>query len=110
MGEFESRSLLTDLFDLSKVPEYQYRHHWYDNTLVFWDNRSVQHYAVHDYWPQRRHMERVTIGGNRPFGTEEKADPATLRSRKTPHPFAGKETYGDHAPKRQLARKAEKTR
>jgi len=110
MGEVESRSLLTDLFDLAKVPEYQYRHHWYNHTMVIWDNRSVQHYAVHDYWPQRRHMERVTVGGGRPFGTEVKADPATLRSRKTPHPFGGQETYGDHAPKRKFVHDTEKVR
>ena len=110
MGEVESRSLLTDLFDLAKVPEYQYRHHWYNHTMVIWDNRSVQHYAVHDYWPQRRHMERVTVGGDRPFGTEVKADPATLRSRKTPHPFGGQETYGDHAPKRKFVHDTEKVR
>lgn len=33
-----------------------------------WDNCSVQHYAGHDYWPQRRRMERVTVAGQAPVG------------------------------------------
>ena len=108
MGEFESRSLLNDLFDLAKVPEYQYRHHWYNHTMVLWDNRSVQHYAVHDYWPQRRHMERITVQGDRPFGTELKAERATLRNRKSPQPEGVEEKYGGHAPKRKIMRDLEK--
>ena len=103
MGEFESRSLLTDLFDLAKVPEYQYRHHWHANTLVIWDNRSLQHYAVHDYWPERRSMERVTIAGDRPLG-DGTSDLKELRSRKTPHPVEDSASHGGHAPKRQLHR------
>ena len=103
MDENESRSLLLELFDLVKVPEYQYRHHWYDDTVVLWDNRSVQHYAVHDYWPKRRHMERITIGGDKPFSAQEKVDPTTIASRKTPHPMDDGENFGGHAPKQNLA-------
>ena len=74
MNEFESRSLLTDLFDLAKIPEYQYRLHWENNTMVLWDNRSVLHYAIHDYYPQRRRMERVTVAGDKPFGPNDPYD------------------------------------
>ena len=68
MAEQESRPLLSMLFDLAKVPEYQYRLQWQTHTLAIWDNRAVQHYAIHDYYPQRRRMERITISGDEPFG------------------------------------------
>ena len=47
-------------------PEYQCRFRWEPNSVAFWDNRAVQHYACSDYWPQGRVMERVTIIGDRP--------------------------------------------
>ena len=71
MKEGESQSLLNMLFDQAKVPEYQFRHRWEQNTMVVWDNRSVLHYAIHDYYPQRRRMERVTIAGDKPFGPND---------------------------------------
>lgn len=84
MSETESRQLLETLFATVNTLEYQYRHHWEADRVVFWDNRSMQHAAVHDYYPQRRLMERVTIDGDRPIGTGEKADAATLWRRKVP--------------------------
>ena len=63
MDERESRSLLDTLFHQALIPEYQFRHHWAPHTIAMWDNRSTQHYAVNDYYPQRRYMERVTIRG-----------------------------------------------
>ena len=68
MTEIESNALLDVLFHLPEVPEYQFRAHWQVGMMVFWDNRSVQHYAPRDYLPQRRRMERVTLAGDRPFG------------------------------------------
>jgi taurine dioxygenase len=64
----ESDALLEFLYRQATVPEYQLRVKWQPNTLVMWDNRSVQHYAVHDYYPARRTMERVTVKGDRPVG------------------------------------------
>jgi taurine dioxygenase len=78
MDERESRSLLDILFQQAQIPEYQFRHHWTPHTLVMWDNRSTQHYAVNDYFPQRRYMERVTIKGG-PVNGVERADPETVR-------------------------------
>jgi len=40
---------------------------WEKNAIAFWDNRACPHHAVSDYWPKVRHMERVTIAGDRPF-------------------------------------------
>lgn len=37
------------------------------HTIAFWDNRSTQHYAVNDYYPNRRVAERVSIIGDRPY-------------------------------------------
>jgi len=66
MDEAESATLLAHLLDRFKVPEYQVRFRWTPNAVAIWDNRATQHYPVADYWPARRHMERVTIRGDRP--------------------------------------------
>ncbi len=63
----ESKELLTYLFDRVKCPEYQVRFQWSENAVVFWDNRATQHYAVLDYWPHERVVERVTVQGDKPF-------------------------------------------
>jgi taurine dioxygenase len=79
MAEDESRMILEMLYRKTLVHEYQYRHCWQPNMLVFWDNRHVQHSALHDYYPQRRLMERVTIAGTRPLPDGPAADPKSLR-------------------------------
>jgi taurine dioxygenase len=67
MREDESRALLDFLFAQARIPEYQFRFHWEVNSMVFWDNAPLQHYAANDYYPQRRTMHRVTIKGDKPF-------------------------------------------
>ncbi|WP_051208344.1 TauD/TfdA dioxygenase family protein [Saccharospirillum impatiens] len=79
MEEDESRTILDMIYRKTLRNEFQYRHHWEPNMVVFWDNRSVQHSAVHDYYPQRRLMERVTIAGDRPCDDVEPVDVADLR-------------------------------
>ena len=99
MDERESRSLLDTLFHQALIPEYQFRHHWAPHTIAMWDNRSTQHYAVNDYYPQRRFMERVTIRGG-PVTGVERADPASVSKAKLLVP-AGVERHGGHKPHRE---------
>ena len=63
-------SILDYLFSRALVAEYQLRVSWEPDTVVMWDNRSVQHYAPNDYLPHRRRMERVTVKGDRPVGDQ----------------------------------------
>jgi taurine dioxygenase len=94
MDERESRLLLDTLFQQALVPENQYRLRWEPHTIALWDNRSTQHYAVHDYYPQRRYMERVTIRGGPVTGVEAaKAD--EIRRAKFDAP-PGVDIYGGH--------------
>jgi taurine dioxygenase len=60
--ERENDLLLPFLLDHVRSPEFQCRFHWEPGSIVFWDNRAVQHYAVADYH-ERRVMRRVTIAG-----------------------------------------------
>ncbi len=60
-------NLLTYLASQAQIPEYQVRWRWTENSVAIWDNRSTQHYAVQDYWPAVRKMERAGIIGDAPF-------------------------------------------
>ncbi|WP_420855034.1 TauD/TfdA dioxygenase family protein [Rhodococcus pseudokoreensis] len=62
-----SSNLLNYLISQASIPEYQVRWRWTPNSVAIWDNRSTQHYAVQDYWPAVRKMERAGIVGDRPF-------------------------------------------
>ncbi len=61
-----SDTLLETLCRQSNSPELQCRFHWENDSIAFWDNRSTQHYAASDYWPQQRIMERATVVGDKP--------------------------------------------
>ncbi len=59
--------LLNYLVSQASVPEFQVRRRLRKNTVAIWDNRSTQHYAVQDFWPAVRNLERAGIIGDRPF-------------------------------------------
>ena len=55
--------LLRYLHSQAAIPEYQVRWHWQPGDVAMWDNRCTQHYAVMDYPPCHRKMERAGIIG-----------------------------------------------
>ena len=59
--------LLNYLISQAFIPEFQVRFRWKPNSMAMWDNRSTQHYAVMDYPPCHRKMERAGIIGDKPF-------------------------------------------
>ena len=67
LSRLESESLLRMLYRHVETPEFHCRFRWQQNSVAFWDNRCVQHHAMWDYFPQRRHGYRVTVEGDRPF-------------------------------------------
>lgn len=60
-------NLLSYLIGRAAIPEYQVRWRWQPNSIAIWDNRCTQHYAIMDYAPTVRRMERAGIIGDRPF-------------------------------------------
>lgn len=61
VSEAESDAKLLELYRHYERPEFQCRFRWQPHSIAFWDNRATLHYAVADYWPQKRLMNRLTI-------------------------------------------------
>jgi taurine dioxygenase len=66
-GNPGAAQLLQYLISQAYIPEYQVRWRWEPNSVAIWDNRSTQHYAVMDYPPCHRKMERAGIIGDVPY-------------------------------------------
>lgn len=57
----EANALKTFLANHMNLPEDQMRWRWSQGDMVMWDNRVTMHYAIADYLPQYRCMNRVTV-------------------------------------------------
>jgi taurine dioxygenase len=62
----DARQTLNHLLSQASIPECQVRWRLRTNSVAIWDNRCTQHYAVQDFWPAVRNLERVGIIGDRP--------------------------------------------
>jgi len=62
----ESAAMLAFLYTHCESPLYAVRFQWRKHSIAFWDNRSTQHFAVWDYYPQTRSGNRVQIEGSDP--------------------------------------------
>jgi len=69
LSRAESSALLSLLCAQITVPEYQCRFRWEENSIAFWDNRAVTHYACFDYEGSDRKLDRVVVVGDRPWPT-----------------------------------------
>jgi taurine dioxygenase len=67
LSRYESQHLLEMLYrHVEKRLDLQVRMSYRPNTLMFWDNRCLQHQAAWDYWPYSRYGERVSVIGHQP--------------------------------------------
>lgn len=57
----ESRAVLDMVFAHCANPNFQLRWVWSEGDLILWDERPTMHFAVADYWPQRREVARVNV-------------------------------------------------
>ena len=57
----ESNAIKTFLTNHMNKPEDQIRWNWKPGDMAMWDNRVTMHYAIADYLPNYRCMNRITI-------------------------------------------------
>ncbi len=61
MSEAESLPLLEQLWAHQSQPEFTCRYRWSPYSVAVWDNCAAHHYAINDYFGERRHMQRIAI-------------------------------------------------
>ena len=71
MDKKESDEILNYLFEHQARLDLTCRFKWTENAIAIWDNRSVQHYAIADFYPNKglgfeRIMDRIAIEGDHP--------------------------------------------
>jgi len=67
----ESEEILKKIFEHQARLDLTCRFNWTENAVAMWDNRSVLHYAIADFYPGRglgheRIMDRIAIEGDQP--------------------------------------------
>jgi len=67
----ESDQILKEIFEHQARLDLTCRFNWTENAVAIWDNRSVIHYAIADFFPGRglgheRIMDRIAIEGDHP--------------------------------------------
>ena len=72
MKKKDSEKILKILFEHQQRLDLTCRFKWTPNAIAIWDNRSVLHYAIADYFKGRglgykRVMDRIAVKGERPF-------------------------------------------
>ena len=71
LDKLESDELLNKIFEHQARLDLTCRFKWTENAIAIWDNRSVLHYAIADFFPGKglgyeRVMDRIAIEGDRP--------------------------------------------
>ena len=71
LDKSESDELLKKIFEHQARLDLTCRFKWTENAVAIWDNRSVLHYAIADFFPGKglgyeRVMDRIAIEGDRP--------------------------------------------
>ena len=71
MDKKESDEILNEIFKHQARLDLTCRFQWTENAVAIWDNRSVQHYAIADFFPGRglgheRIMDRIAVQGDKP--------------------------------------------
>ena len=72
LNDKESFEVLEKIFEHQSRLDLTCRYSWTEDTVAIWDNRSVIHYAIADFYPGRglgyeRIMDRITVLGDKPF-------------------------------------------
>ncbi|MGW5817910.1 TauD/TfdA dioxygenase family protein [Streptomyces noursei] len=96
-----SQPLLKLLRTYIPLPEHAVRWRWAQGDVAFWDNRSTEHYAVRDYDPHPRRMQRITLAGDVPVSVQGEhsrvvAGDDTDYTTSLTHPHDGKPSDRDH--------------
>ena len=65
LEEDESKALLSFLYGVIEKPEFCVRLKWESGTIAVWDNRCTSHYAVADYYPETRRLQRAAVAGEK---------------------------------------------